>query len=71
MAYTAAGVGTFVFLVGFIATYWLPEPQFSDHGGDDKHEDEEDKKETVALDEVIEQEDAAAGADDGDEGHDR
>ena len=26
MAYTAAGVGAAVYLVGFIASFWLPEP---------------------------------------------
>ena len=27
MAYTAAAVGTFVYVVGLIASFWLPEPQ--------------------------------------------
>jgi MFS family permease len=27
VAYVAAGVGFFVFLIGFIASFWLPEPK--------------------------------------------
>jgi hypothetical protein len=30
MAYTAAGVALFVYLVGSIACFWLPEPKTKD-----------------------------------------
>jgi hypothetical protein len=30
MAYTAAGVALFVYLVGFLLSFWLPEPPAED-----------------------------------------
>ena len=36
MAYTAAGVATFVYLVGLISSFFLPEPGL--HDAEDEHD---------------------------------
>jgi len=35
MAYTAAGIGAFVFIAGYIVAGMLPEPQFADYDGEE------------------------------------
>ena len=49
LAYTAAGVAFFVYLVGFIASFWLPEPVGETLDGEDLAADLEDKKETAII----------------------
>ena len=50
VAYTAAGIGAFVFIAGYIVAGMLPEPQFADHDDDGEtgeSEDNEEEAETV------------------------
>ncbi|MDG2212364.1 MAG: MFS transporter [Verrucomicrobiota bacterium] len=53
MAYTAAGVGLFVFALGWVVAGQLPEPQFTDH------EDEGEKIDSSEDDEIEEEETTA------------
>jgi len=47
MAYTAAGIGTFVFIAGYIVAGMLPEPQFADHDNDGDTDVSEDNERAV------------------------
>lgn len=44
MAYTAAGIGAFVFFAGYIVAGMLPEPQFADHDDDGETDVSEDNE---------------------------
>ncbi len=52
VAYTTAAIGFFVFVAGWLIAAKLPDPQYGDHEAEDADDDEEDKKETVPLDDV-------------------
>ena len=58
MAYTAAGVGLFVFALGWIVAGQLPEPQFAEHEDEEKSDSSED-------DEIEEEETSAPVSDTG------
>jgi hypothetical protein len=59
MAYTAAGVGLFVFALGWVVAGQLPEPQFTDH-------EDEGKKIDSSEDDEIEEEETTAPVSDSD-----
>ena len=58
MAYTAAGIGLFVFALGWIVAGFLPEPQFA--GTDDGEDEESIPKEESTLIEESEEEETTA-----------